>query len=63
MSLGQDKTKKFVLEYSSPDQDHVLIQGKLADDALAIRLKRIDVSKFLLLNRGFHWVQGFGLYR
>jgi len=63
VSLGRDKTKKFVLECSSPDQDHVLIQGKLADDALAISLKRIDVSKFLLLNQGFHWVQGFGLYR
>jgi uncharacterized membrane protein YphA (DoxX/SURF4 family) len=63
VSLGQGKAKKFVLECSRPDQDHVLVQGKLADATLTMRLKRIDVSKFLLLNRGFHWIQGFGLYR
>jgi hypothetical protein len=63
VSLGRDKTKKFVLECSRPDQDHLLMQGRLADDSLTIRLKRIDPSRFLLLNRGFNWMQGFGLYR
>jgi uncharacterized membrane protein YphA (DoxX/SURF4 family) len=63
VSVGQGKAEKFVLECSRPDQDHVLAQGRLADDSLMIRLKRIDASKFLLLNRGFHWIQGLGLYR
>jgi hypothetical protein len=61
--LGGDKTKKYVLECSRPDQDHILMEGKLANDSLAIRLKRIDPSKFLLLNRGFRWIQEGTLIR
>jgi hypothetical protein len=63
VSLDPHKTKKFVLECSRPEQEHMLKKGKRAEEDLTIRLKRIDASKFLLLNRGFHWMQGFGLYR
>jgi hypothetical protein len=37
--------------YSRPDAEHVVLQGDSQ-----IRLKRIDPSKFLLVNRGFHWI-------
>ena len=60
--LGRDKTKS-VLECSRPDQDHVLMEGKIGKDALTVQLKRIDPSKFLLLNRGFHWIQEGSLIR
>jgi hypothetical protein len=52
--LGRDRTKH-VLECSRPDQDHLVMEGKLGDDALTIRMKRIDLSRFRLLNSPFRW--------
>ena len=51
----RDKSRKYVLASSRPDTDHVVLEGKLGDDAVTIRLKRIDPSRFSLLNSQFHW--------
>jgi uncharacterized membrane protein YphA (DoxX/SURF4 family) len=48
-----DKNRATVFAYSRPDADHVLLES----DTLSLRLKRIDTSKFLLMSRGFHWIQ------
>jgi hypothetical protein len=53
--LGDDRKKKYILECSRPDQDHLLMEGKLGDDALTIRMKRIDESTFSLLKSPFRW--------
>jgi hypothetical protein len=53
--LGRDK-KKYVLNCSRPDADHLEMEGVLGDDSVVIRLKRIDASKFPLISRGFHWM-------
>jgi hypothetical protein len=55
ISGDPDKSKKNVFAYSRPDPEHVVLQGTL-NDPLVIRLKRIDPSTFLLVNRGFHWI-------
>jgi hypothetical protein len=47
---------KSALSWSRPDADHLVLEGKLASDALVIRMRKIDESKFLLVNRGFHWI-------
>ncbi len=51
-----DKSKKSVFTYSRPDPEHVVLQGTFINDPLVIKLKRMDPSKFLLVNRGFHWI-------
>jgi hypothetical protein len=56
LSVGADKSRKNVLAYSRPDADHVVLQGALGTDTVSIRLRKIDTSKFLLVNRGFHWI-------
>jgi len=38
--------------WTKPDADHVVLKG----DKLTIKLRRIDASKFLLVDRGFHWI-------
>ena len=43
---------KEILHWSRLDANHVLLEG----DGKSIRLRQIDASKFLLLSRGFHWV-------
>ena len=49
--------------WSHPDADHLVLEGKLGSDDLKVRLKTIDVSKFLLLSRGFHWINEFPFNR
>jgi hypothetical protein len=50
---SQGTTKQQVVyQYSQPDPDHVVLDG----DSLVVRLKRVDTSKFLLMSRGFNWI-------
>lgn len=56
LSSRDDKTQKAVLTYSRPDPDHLLVEGTLKDEALKVRLKKIDTSNTVLMNRGFHWI-------
>jgi hypothetical protein len=56
ISGDPDKSKKNAFSYSRPDSEHVILQGTLIGDPLVVKLKRIDPSKFLLVNRGFHWI-------
>jgi len=56
LTVGEDMSQRYPLTYLRPDADHVLLQGTLAGDNLSVRLRKIDTSKFLLVNRGFHWI-------
>ena len=56
LTMSEDPSKRYPLTYLRPDADHVLLQGTLAGDNLSVRLRKIDTSKFLLVNRGFHWI-------
>src|SRR5579872_6403028 len=47
---------KDTLTWSRPDAGHVVLQGTLNGAATTIRLRAIDVNKFLLVNRGYHWI-------
>ena len=55
---GHNDQTKNVLTYSQPDRDHVVLQGQSENDALLIRLKRIDESKLPLLSDKFKWING-----
>jgi uncharacterized membrane protein YphA (DoxX/SURF4 family) len=41
-----------VYAYTRPDVFHLTLEG----DGRSISLHKVDMSKFLLLNRGFHWI-------
>jgi uncharacterized membrane protein YphA (DoxX/SURF4 family) len=44
---------------TQPQRDHITLQGKFAGRSLSANLQRVDLSdpsQFLLINRGFHWV-------
>ena len=56
LTLTTPDKDKSVFQYSKPDPDHVLLEGRLKQDVLAMRLRRVDPQKFLLMNRGFHWI-------
>jgi uncharacterized membrane protein YphA (DoxX/SURF4 family) len=60
---GADRSKGYKLVYTRVDPEHLLLNGTMGGDALSLRLRRVDVSKFLLLNRGFHWINEMPLNR
>jgi len=53
--VGNNQKNKYVLQCARPDQDHLTMEGKLGNDALAIRMRRIDPSSFSILNSRFRW--------
>ena len=58
-----DATKKSNLLYSFPQEDVLLLTGKLNDDSVTIEMKKYDLKNFLLVNRGFHWVNEYPFNR
>ena len=53
----------YVFTYSYGDTNHIVLRGSLAGDALEVNLRRLGPTNFLLLNRGFHWINEYPLNR
>ena len=51
------------LTYEQPTPNTLSIQGRLGAQEIAVKLRRADESKTLLLNRGFHWISEFPFNR
>jgi len=41
------------------DGDCLLLNGKMKDDSVFLKLKRYDEKRFRLMNRGFHWINEY----
>jgi hypothetical protein len=66
LQLQANGAKEATFAFAMPDTDHLLLTptGKEADSVPAIRLTRIPVpATYPLLQRGFHWVNEWGLER
>jgi hypothetical protein len=63
MNTYADTVNKAYYTYSQPTKDMLLLKGKFKKDSLNISLKKYDLNKFLLLRRGFHWVNEYPLNR
>ncbi|MCP3139471.1 DoxX family protein [Pyxidicoccus xibeiensis] len=58
-----DAAKTSVLTYSQPDAEHLVLQGPFQDGTIEVHLKKVDVSQFLLVRRGFNWIQEYPFNR
>lgn len=47
--------RKYAFTYTQPDSNTLIMSGKWNNDSLYLELKKMH-KKFLLMNRGFHWV-------
>ena len=45
------------LSYAKFDANHLVLTGKLGADSIVARLRRVDPNRFLLMNRGYNWIQ------
>jgi hypothetical protein len=57
------KTNSFVLQYARPTPEQLRMEGEMDGHALVLQLRRIDEKKFLLTNRGFHWINEYPFNR
>jgi hypothetical protein len=43
--------------YAMPSANELILSGHIGTDSVRLRLQRMDEKQFLLMNRGFHWIQ------
>lgn len=60
VEFGDEETnERNILTYTLPDTGHVLIAGTLSKNSVNIRLRRLNINSFRLVNRGFHWINEY----
>jgi uncharacterized membrane protein YphA (DoxX/SURF4 family) len=60
---GQDSANKAVLAYAFPDSVHLVLRGHIGHDSVEMTLRRRPESSYLLVSRGFHWVNEVPFFR
>ncbi|HRI19536.1 MAG TPA: hypothetical protein PLA68_01225 [Panacibacter sp.] len=54
-----DTARKSLFTYSIPEKDVMILSGKWNQDSVTISMKKYDLNNFLLVSRGFHWVNEY----
>jgi hypothetical protein len=63
LANGPDSTKWVRLSYVLPDSMHLALAGRIAGDSVEMKLRRRPESSYLLVSRGFHWVNEMPYFR
>ncbi|RCR69739.1 hypothetical protein [Larkinella punicea] len=58
-----DTAHKYRLTYQQPDTNSLMMAGFNQIDSIYVRLKKQDIGQFLLVNRGFHWINEYPMNR
>lgn len=58
-----DKNWKASLSYDRPAQDQLMLDGSMNGHKVHMQLKLFDRNKFMLVNRGFHWINDYPFQR
>lgn len=58
-----DTLHKTSFAYTMPQKDILEMRGIWKDDSLYISLKKFDLNKFILVNRGFNWINEYPFNR
>jgi hypothetical protein len=59
LTKGDDKNWKGDFHFQRVAQDQLTLDGKMDGHMIHMQLQLFDRNKFLLVNRGFHWVQEY----
>jgi hypothetical protein len=57
LTKGDDKNWKADFHFQRSAQDQLAMDGNMDGHTIHMQLQLFDRSKFLLVNRGFHWIQ------
>jgi hypothetical protein len=58
-----DTANKAVLAYAFPDSMHLVLRGHIGTDSVEMKLTRRSEQSFLLMSRGFHWINETPYFR
>ena len=59
LTKGDDKNWKADFHFQRPAQDQLTLEGNMDGHTIHMQLQLVDRNKFLLVNRGFHWIQEY----
>jgi len=63
LTKGGDKDWKASLTFQRAAADQLILDGNMDRHKVHMQLHRVDQSKFLLVSRGFHWVEEYPFNR
>ncbi len=58
-----DKNWKSSFTFQRPARDQLILDGQMDNHQMHMQLHLLDRNKFLLVNRGFHWIQEYPFNR
>jgi len=61
LTKGSDKNWRASFTLQRPAEDQLILDGRMDNHQVHMELQLTDRNKFLLVSRGFHWVQEFKL--
>jgi hypothetical protein len=59
VTKGSDKNWKGALTFLRPAPDQLTLDGTMDNHKVHMQLQLVDRSKFMLVSRGFHWIQEY----
>jgi len=63
LTKAADKDWKASFTYARPAPDQLVLNGSMDGHQVQMKLKLLDPTKFMLVNRGFHWINEFPFQR
>lgn len=66
ITLSKDTAHKWTLatlNYEQPQSDRLILEGQLGGRAVRMQLDLVDLERFPVVSRGFHWVSPVPYYR
>ena len=63
LTKDDDKNWKANFNFQSVAQDQLILDGEMDSHEIHMQLQLFDRSKFLLVSRGFHWIQEYPFNR
>lgn len=57
LTKGEDKNWRASFTFQRPAQDELILDGEMDNRRIHMLLQLVDRDKFLLVSRGFHWIQ------
>lgn len=61
--MSRDSSTRYVFRYDQPEASNLRLIGNIDQDSVTIIFRRQDKDDFLLMNRGFNWVNEYPFNR
>ena len=63
LTKDSDKNWKAAFSFERPAPDQLILDGEMDGHITRLQLKFVELQSFLLVSRGFHWVQEYPYHR